>query len=113
MFRIKLLPTKVGLAITRISSKITVETFGDNRFWLLEDHQLLAELYFKPQGCTLYLAINCYSIMAATLALGLCARYSNVELSTESVCFNDRGVPIYGDDAVYFYEDLDRRILTH
>jgi len=111
MFRPRFTPSRLVDAIRAFSPRLSLDEFGHKRFIVLEDNQLLVEFVFNSDGCMIYASIGVYPSRVASLVSYLVSRYSRIEVSEDPVCFDGRGMPIYGDKAILYYEDLAERIV--
>jgi len=111
MFRPKLTPNRLIAAVKTFAPTFSISQFGDNRYIVLEEHQLIAEFSFNSPDCVIYASLGAFPSRVAALVSHLVSRYSRIEVSEDPVCFNNRGMPIYGGTAVAFYEDLENQTI--
>jgi len=103
--------TSLLVACRQISRSLICQRHTETRFWILQDHQLICELYIDRNKNTLfYPAVDACTNQICHLLFELCQRFTIKDVK-EHICVKTNGVILYGDDAILYHTKLEHSVI--
>lgn len=96
-----------------VADTLHIDQYTDEKYWFMENHQIVLEVYFgttKDKIPQIIPALDAPICRVALLVAHIAAKY-RVEVNQGGLCPTSTGQILYGDEAIYYHEQLERHTL--